>query len=75
VRGAASNGRPYRDSLSRPRKWQCGCRPSCHLGDGSFDLPVNFGIARRADLGCEKCGRPGSTFHFVLPIAMEPTGE
>jgi hypothetical protein len=28
VRGAPSNGRPYRDTLRRPRKSQCGSRPA-----------------------------------------------
>jgi hypothetical protein len=34
------------------------CDEARRHGDGPFDLPVYFGIARRTDLGCEKCGRP-----------------
>jgi hypothetical protein len=44
-------------------------------GDGPFDLPVYFGIAGGRISAAKNVDGPGSTFHFVLPIAMEPTGE
>jgi hypothetical protein len=34
VRGAPSNGRPYRDTLSRPRKGRCAGRPDNVIGEG-----------------------------------------
>ena len=34
VRGAPSNGRPYRDTLSRSRKGRCAGRPDRNFGEG-----------------------------------------
>jgi hypothetical protein len=36
VRGAPSNGRPYRDTLSRPRKGRCAGRPDNVIGEGCY---------------------------------------
>ena len=36
VRGALSNERPYRDTLSRPRKGRCAGRPDNVIGEGCY---------------------------------------
>src|SRR5271157_2469719 len=36
VRGAPSNGRPYRDTLSKPRKGRCAGRPDNVIGEGFY---------------------------------------
>src|SRR5271163_3171103 len=36
VRGALSNERPYRDTLSNPRKGRCAGRPDHVIGEGCY---------------------------------------
>ena len=36
VRGALSNERPYRDTLSKPRKGRCAGRPDNVIGEGCY---------------------------------------
>src|SRR5271166_4695076 len=49
VRGAPSNGRPYRDTLSKPRKGRCAGRPDNVFGEGWY------GWVRRARTTPSRC--------------------
>src|SRR5271166_3033035 len=49
VRGAPSNGRPYRDTLSKPRKGRCAGRPDNVIGEGCY------GWVRRAKTTPSRC--------------------